>query len=101
MITGVSPDLPHTADLPPAKEWGLRLFRLPVRLLMRSWWRVQVHGQQHVPLIGPVILAANHVGVLDGPALVAVTSRPTFAIAKVELFSGLVGWLLTYVGQTR
>jgi 1-acyl-sn-glycerol-3-phosphate acyltransferase len=99
VITGVSPDLPHTAELPPAKEWGLRLFRLPVRLLMRSWWRVRVHGQQHVPVTGPVILAANHIGVLDGPALVAVTSRPTFAIAKAELFSGAVGRLLTYVGQ--
>lgn len=99
MINGVSADLPHTADLPPAKEWGLRLFRAPVRLLMRSWWRVRVHGLEHLPTSGPVILAANHIGVLDGPALVAVTPRLTFAIAKVELFSGLAGRLLGYVGQ--
>ncbi|WP_375425062.1 lysophospholipid acyltransferase family protein [uncultured Friedmanniella sp.] len=99
MINGVSPDLPHTADLPPAKEWGLRLFRVPVRLLLHSWWRVRVHGREHVPDRGPVILAANHLGVLDGPALVAVTRRRTFTIAKVELFSGLGGRLLTYVGQ--
>ncbi len=99
MIIGVSPDLPHTAELPPVKEWGLRLFRAPVRLLMRSWWRVEVHGYEHLPVTGPVILAANHIGVLDGPALVAVTPRPTFAIAKVELFTGLIGRVLTYVGQ--
>lgn len=99
MIAGVSPDLPHTADLPPAKEWGLRLFRLPVRLLLGSWFRLRVHGREHVPATGPVILAANHIGVLDGPALVAVTPRLTFAMAKVELFAGISGWLLTYVGQ--
>jgi 1-acyl-sn-glycerol-3-phosphate acyltransferase len=99
VISGVSPDLPHTEDLPPAKEWGLRLFRVPVRLLLRTWWRVQVHGREHVPATGPVILAANHIGVLDGPALVAMTRRLTFAVAKVELFSGVGGRLLGYVGQ--
>lgn len=98
MIIGVSPDLPHTAELPPAKEWVLRLFRAPVRLLLRSWWRVQVRGAEQVPASGPVILA-HHIGVLDGPALVAVTPRLTFAIAKVELFSGMVGRVLTNVGQ--
>ena len=46
MITGVSPDLPHTHELPPAKEWGLRLLRTPVRLALGSWWRVRVHGRE-------------------------------------------------------
>jgi 1-acyl-sn-glycerol-3-phosphate acyltransferase len=99
VITGVSPDLPHTSTLPPAKEWGLRLLRLPVRLVLGSWWRVRVHGRQHVPRRGPVILVANHLGFLDGPALVAFTRRRTFTVAKTELFHGALGHLLTYVGQ--
>ena len=99
MTSGVSPDLPHLDDLEPTKELGLRLFRVPVRLLLQTWWRVQVHGRAHVPESGPVILAANHIGVLDGPVLVAVTRRLTFAMAKHELFTGLSGRLLTYVGQ--
>jgi 1-acyl-sn-glycerol-3-phosphate acyltransferase len=99
VITGVSPDLPHTHHLPPAKEWGLRMLRVPVRLGLRTWWRVRVHGQQHVPATGPVILVANHLGFLDGPALVAFTRRRTFTVAKTELFHGLLGTLLTYVGQ--
>lgn len=99
MISGVSPDLPHTHDLPPAKEWGLRLFRLPVRLILRSWWGTRVYGREHVPTRGPVILAANHIGLLDGPALIAMTRRLTFAMAKNELFSGWGGRILTYVGQ--
>lgn len=99
MIEGVSPDLPHTDHLPPAKEWGLRIVRVPVGLFLRSWWRVQVHGAQNVPRTGPVILAANHIGLLDGPALVAVTRRLTFAMAKNELFRGFGGRVLTYVGQ--
>ena len=99
MIEGISPDLPHTEHLPPAKEWGLRVFRIPVRLVLRSWWRVRIHGSRHVPASGPVILAANHIGLIDGPALVALTRRLTFAMAKNELFNGVGGRLLTYVGQ--
>jgi 1-acyl-sn-glycerol-3-phosphate acyltransferase len=95
----VSADLPHTDDLPPAKEWGLRVLRVPVRLFLRSCWRVRVHGREHVPSTGPVILAANHLGLLDGPALVAETRRLTFAMAKYELFEGVGGRVLTYVGQ--
>lgn len=99
MISGVSPDLPHTHDLPPAKERGLRLLRVPVRLFLRSWWRVQVHGRENVPPTGPVILAANHLGLLDGPALIAMTQRLTFAMVKNELFQGFGGRVLSYVGQ--
>ena len=99
MITGVSPDLPHTHHLPPGKEWGLRLLRAPVGLALRSWWHIRVHGREHLPRSGPVILAANHLGYLDGPALVAFTQRRTFTVAKTELFQGALGRLLTYVGQ--
>ncbi len=99
MIAGISPDLPHTDSLPPTRELGLRLLRAPVGLALRTWWRVRVHGRQHVPRTGPVILTANHLGFLDGPALVAFTRRRTFTVAKTELFHGALGHLLTYVGQ--
>ena len=99
MIEGVSPDLPHTDRLPTSKEWVLRLTRPLVRLGLRLGWRVKVHGAQQVPSSGPVILAANHIGLLDGPALVALTRRLTFAMVKHEAFSGPVGQFLLHVGQ--
>jgi 1-acyl-sn-glycerol-3-phosphate acyltransferase len=99
VIEGVSPDLPHTDPLPAAKEWGLRLARPLVRLGLELSWRVKVHGAQHVPRSGAVILAANHIGVLDGPALIAFTRRLTFALVKREAFTGAVGQFLSYLGQ--
>jgi 1-acyl-sn-glycerol-3-phosphate acyltransferase len=99
VIQGVSPDLPHTDRLPVPREWGLRLATPLVRLVLRLSWRVTVYGAQHVPSSGPVILAANHIGLLDGPALVALTRRLTFAMVKREAFSGPVGRFLTHVGQ--
>jgi 1-acyl-sn-glycerol-3-phosphate acyltransferase len=99
VIQGVSPDLPHTDRLPAPKEWGLRLFRPLVHLGLQLSWRVTVHGVQQVPPSGPVILAANHIGVLDGPALIAFTRRLTFALVKREAFTGALGRFLSYVGQ--
>lgn len=99
MIDGISPGLPHTAHLPPGKEWALHVAKPVAAWALRSWWRVQVHGSEHVPPSGPVVLAANHIGLLDGPLLVAMTRRSTFAMAKRELFAAPGGWLLAHVGQ--
>ena len=99
MIDGVSPDLPRTDDLPAGREWSLRVVKRLAALVLRTWWRVQVHGSEHIPAHGPVILAANHIGTLDGPAVVALTRRLTFALGKQELFEGLGGRVLDHIGQ--
>jgi 1-acyl-sn-glycerol-3-phosphate acyltransferase len=99
VIEGVSPDLPYTDRLPASKEWVFRLARPLVRLGLRLGWRVRVHGAEQVPSSGPVILAANHIGLLDGPALVALTRRLTFAMVKREAFTGPVGQFLIHIGQ--
>ncbi|QCX27357.1 lysophospholipid acyltransferase family protein [Nocardioides jishulii] len=65
----------------------------------RRWWDVRVAGLEGVPETGPVILAANHIGVLDGPLLVAFGPRPVHALTKVEMFQGRAGRLLTRAAQ--
>ena len=99
MIAGVSPDLPHTAHLPVSKELGLRVMKPVAAAIIRSYWQVHLHGEENVPPTGAAILAANHIGILDGPVLVALTHRLTFALAKHELFTGLLGRFLAHVGQ--
>ena len=99
MIAGVSPDLPHTHHLRMGKEWGLRVVRPIAALILRGYWRVRVHGSEHVPTTGPVILAANHIAMLDGPVVVALTRRLTFAMGKNELFVGFGGRILVLIGQ--
>ncbi len=99
VITGVSPDLPHTGHLPAPTEWSTRLVKPLVAAVVRRYWRVSVHGARHVPASGPVILAANHIALLDGPVVVAFTPRLTFAMAKRELFVGATGRVLAQLGQ--
>jgi 1-acyl-sn-glycerol-3-phosphate acyltransferase len=43
-------------------------------------------GAEHVPPEGPVLLAANHVSVLDPPVVGAGARRPLHFMAKAELF---------------
>ncbi len=99
MSTQVSPDLPRTDDLIPVRPWLLRLLRPLFEFGFRRWWRISLHGTEHLPADGPAILAPNHIGVIDGPLLIAVIKRDSYALAKHELFSGFVGRILLLIGQ--
>ena len=67
--------------------------------LVRAWWPVETYGEQRVPQTGGVVMAANHVGWLDGPLLAICSPRPVHALTKKEMFSGPLGWFLLAAGQ--
>lgn len=91
--------LPHTEQLPRRRDWMFRTLRPPIRAFANRFWDITIHGREQLPPRGPMILVANHLGVLDGPLLVLAHPQPAFALAKVELFSGPLGSLLHHVGQ--
>ena len=41
-----------------------------LELLYSTWWRASVHGAEQVPAEGPVVVVANHAGVVPWDALV-------------------------------
>lgn len=92
-------ELPLTERVCPPSAHVLAVTRRPLLRALRAWWDVRVHDDVFLPLHGPCIVAANHVGTLDGPLAVATSPRPTFALAKSELFTGAVGWALRTAGQ--
>ncbi len=91
------PDEYWFGDKPPS-ALGLRPGIRLGRFLSRRW-RVEVSGREQIPLTGPVILAANHMAILDGPILIAVAPRPVHALVKHELFAGPMRAVLNAVGQ--
>ena len=94
----MSADLPaSSSEHPPTRL--LRGLRPLAAWLVRRRWTVQVHGADHVPAEGGVILAANHVGAIDGPLLAVLAPRPVHALTKQEMFSGPLGGLLRRAGQ--
>jgi len=69
------------------------------RFLARVWWATRVEGVEHVPTEGPVLFAANHTGVIDGPLLIGTAPRPAHILVKEEMFRGPVGAVLRGAGQ--
>lgn len=94
---------PHAgaADLRPEdiRRRGARTGRRVGRFLSHGVWSTRVIGQERVPRTGPVILAANHTGVIDGPVLVGASPRGAHVIIKQEMFRGLLGRALHRWGQ--
>src|SRR5215207_5504308 len=71
-----------------------------VRAIMSIVSRV---GIEHVPRTGAVIVAPNHVSVLDGPAVSATVGthrwRATRNLIAAEVFQGVIGWILRQARQ--
>jgi 1-acyl-sn-glycerol-3-phosphate acyltransferase len=64
----------------------------PIRLL----WRPKVSGLSNIPAGGAVILAANHLSVVDSIVVPIVCPRPVYYLAKAEYFRHpVIGPLLT------
>lgn len=92
-------ELPRTADLRPLPSVLGRSVQGAVRLYVNRNFDVSLHDLHHFPARGPVILAPNHLSVLDGPLLGAVSPRMVHAVGKAEVFGGLQGHLLRRFGQ--
>ncbi|QLY33405.1 lysophospholipid acyltransferase family protein [Nocardia huaxiensis] len=74
------------------------------RILRTLAWsnfvRVTVIGRELVPETGPVIVASNHISMLDAVFLWGALRRRAVAIAMAELWSWpVVGWLVRRLGQ--
>lgn len=61
---------------------GYPLFYIPTHLI----WRLRVVGRENVPQRGGVLIAANHVSLLDPPLIGSCLTRMVHFMAKQELF---------------
>lgn len=80
-------------------ERGPRWARWIGRFLARVVWNTEVTAAHLVPADGPVLFAANHTGIVDGPILLGVSPRPSHMLVKSEMFWGPVGSVLRAAGQ--
>ncbi|MEA2422360.1 MAG: glycerol-3-phosphate dehydrogenase [Thermoleophilaceae bacterium] len=80
----------------PVVLWITRFFLKP---FLMAYFRVSKMGREHVPTEGAVILAANHRSFLDPFVVGLLIKRPTYFVAKKELFDRrFAGWFLNCVG---
>ncbi len=70
-----------------------------VRIYSRLVWNVKVSGTENVPRNGPLIVACNHVSLLDPPVMGCFVPRQVSYMAKKELFDiPILGPLLCGLG---
>jgi len=65
------------------------------RFLLRLFFHYRVEGAEKVPAEGPVILAANHLSILDPIVVGAGIRRPVSFMARADVFRlPFLSWLL-------
>ncbi len=72
------PPIPPPAAGPLEDDWGfdpdyLRLVEPWLDLVYRRWWRVTTSGVENIPTSGPVLVVANHAGVIPADAAMMAT----------------------------
>lgn len=92
-------DLPRTDDLAAVPHRLGSVIRHLVGPYMRWRYDLTIHHEIRFPRIGPVLIAPNHLGLLDGPLLGATAPRMMHQLGKIEAFDGLQGFLLHRAGQ--
>ncbi|HEX9756274.1 MAG TPA: lysophospholipid acyltransferase family protein [Nitrospiria bacterium] len=70
-----------------------------ISFLAKIFFHLRVNGLDHVPLEGPLIIAANHASHLDIPLLGCTLPRRAYFVGKNELFRiPILGRFLRYLG---
>ncbi len=80
-------------------RWLLHGGRPISRWIIRRRYDVRVHHPERFPREGPVVVAGNHVGIIDGPLMAIFAPRPVHALTKIEMFEGRLGTFLSLAGQ--
>lgn len=71
---------------PSQESIPLRIVRRLAQIVLRLYFRLSLRGGEHVPQSGPVLVAGNHSGFLDGPLVMIMLSRPSSFLVKSELY---------------
>jgi 1-acyl-sn-glycerol-3-phosphate acyltransferase len=78
---------------------ALALVRRIAAALLRLLFRLRITGLENLPATGPVLLAGNHTGFLDGPIVFIMLPRPSAFIVKSELYDGPFRRVLEFARQ--
>jgi CMP/dCMP kinase len=71
----------------PARSRFYAAMRLLAVGVMRTLFRLEARGTEHVPMHGPLLLVSNHSSMLDPPLVGGMCPRQLTFLAKAELFA--------------
>ncbi len=67
-------------------------------VVSRVLWPTRTSGAA-IPRSGPLVLAINHVNIIDGPIVYSCFPRHVHFLVKIEMYRGVFGWVLRQIGQ--
>jgi 1-acyl-sn-glycerol-3-phosphate acyltransferase len=86
-------------DDPTRESIPLAIIRRTAEMFLRLVFRLRVSGLEYLPTSGPVLIAGNHSGFLDGPIVMITLSRPSSFLVKSELYDTPVRRVLEFARQ--
>jgi 1-acyl-sn-glycerol-3-phosphate acyltransferase len=87
------------SDLPEgAIPWVHRLGKV-IALYLHVPFRIRVHGLDQIPRTGPLVVVANHSSMIEPQILFGILPRRSVFLVKEEMFSGVAGRPLRWLGQ--
>ena len=84
---------------PSRESIPLGTVRRLAQIILRLYFRLTVVGLENLPMSGPVLVAGNHSGFLDGPIVMIMLARPSSFLAKSELYRGPLRAVLEFARQ--
>lgn len=67
---------------------------------LRTVWPTEIEGIEHVPDLGPAIIAPNHLSEFDSPLLIGTLPRRVTFLGKAEYLDDLTTrWLVPAIGM--
>jgi 1-acyl-sn-glycerol-3-phosphate acyltransferase len=75
-----------------------RFVQFVFNIIFKILFRFEVIGRENIPAQGPVLIASNHVSLLDPPLVGTASSRPVNFMAKEELFTFPLGPIYKSLG---
>jgi 1-acyl-sn-glycerol-3-phosphate acyltransferase len=88
----------RSSDADPTPRAVRAVKRVLTPVVLRTL-RVEAAGAAHVPGTGGVVLAANHLSLLDPFLIAAASPRPPWFLGKEELAEGVVGAFTRRLGM--
>ena len=94
-----APGTAKSREIVPRHTWVFPFMSFVYKTYLRLGGGWKVVGLENVPRTGAVILAPNHVSLLDPPLVGVTAGRRPFIMAKAELFHGIMGWGVQRMGS--
>lgn len=74
------------------------IIKVVLHFLAKIFLRLEISGTENIPKNGPVVIASNHLSLLDPPIIGVATPRKIHFMAKQELFIPVLGAIYKTLG---